>query len=256
MHLMDKLTQILNDYPSDRMEHWFARFVKSHYDTVGQMTIDDLAKACNTSSSSISRLINQIGYENYKAFRHDCEDNVKSIHWMIKQSEGQPHFHLDTHNIGQYLNQIVAPVLTDIDQRDVIKARKIIEHYECIYLVSSMTMNAITQYIQFQCTYSYKNKIVIVVHDYEVLSKLKKEDCVIVFSNLGSIFKNGSHLNRYLLKSSAHKVLITSVGHDNRIELFDETIRIINADHPPVSINHSQIYIHIMFFFMEMVLSR
>lgn len=255
MHLMDKLNQIINESTSDRMEYWFADFVKSHFDQVGEMTIEDLAKSCQTSTSSISRLINQFGYENYKAFRHDCAYNAKALKQHMILSQDVSPLHLTPGNIDHYFNQRLLSFLKAIQKKDIEFVRDVFDYYPKIYLISMVSMNIVTQHIQLSLSYTHREKVIIIVNDYTQLASLSKEDCVIVFSNTGNIFKGENRVGRHLLHCQAYKLLLSAVEDPSLTYLFNHCIPVFKNAAQPQSLANSQIYVHLMFFFIEMVLT-
>lgn len=255
MHLMDKLNQIINESAPDRMEYWFADFVKCHFDQVGEMTIEELAKCCQTSTSSISRLINQLGYENYKIFRHDCTFNAKALKQHSILSQNVQPLHLTPDNIDRYFNQRLLPFLNAVQKKDIEFVRDVFDYYPKIYLVSMVSMNVVTQHIQLSLSYTHREKVIIIVNDYSQLTTLSKDDCVIVFSNTGNIFKGENRVGRYLLHCPAYKLLLSAIEDPSYSHLFNHCIPVFKNAAQPHNLENSQLYVHLMFFFIEMVLT-
>ncbi len=243
MYLLDSLTTMINKSSRDEPRYWFACYVLEHTADVADMNIEVLAKNCNTSAASVSRLVTELGCENYRAFREHCRLFANSYANLREQSVDAGAMRPD--NVRNFMERELLPSLTAIPMEAVCQVADFLEGD--VYLVGMATMRAITTKLQAYIWMNEERKIFLPNQTGE-LRTLQEKDHVIVFSGTGRLFIE-TDLVENLKATRARKMLLTTTKNDNAasMQLFDEIVRI------PAETGSTWLIHHLYSFFIDMV---
>lgn len=134
MYLLDQLQSMMNTGKRDTVEHQFASFVMRHYPEMNVITIQDIAQACHTSLSTISRIVQRMGYESYRDFRLECLDMADATvdpRAVSRYMRSKP---LTPSNARDYLEETLIPLLEQISESDLKKNVRMALSYSAIYV--------------------------------------------------------------------------------------------------------------------------
>ena len=76
MNVLQNLTQLYNQLPSDSTYKDVAGKILTNLEEVSNATIYDAAELTNASRTTLWRLVQKMGYENYSDFRHALKQAV------------------------------------------------------------------------------------------------------------------------------------------------------------------------------------
>lgn len=99
-------------------------FIIESYQSVGMLTVKDLAKAANVGTTTVMRLVDELGYESFIQFRKDIHDaalHSTAFTWLTMEKsfkEGQGSETEPLSHIWQEVNKLLAKTLNShmIDQ--------------------------------------------------------------------------------------------------------------------------------------------
>lgn len=77
-----KLAEIANLSFRDSLDYVIAKEMLQNIDTISDMSIDKIANICCTSTASITRFCQKIGYDSFKELKYNINQN-KSLHKLI-----------------------------------------------------------------------------------------------------------------------------------------------------------------------------
>lgn len=77
MTSLENLIAFYNSAGYDGTIHTVLKHCLLHLSSMENMTIEQLAEVCYTSTSTISRIVRELGYSNYSAFRQDIKSSME-----------------------------------------------------------------------------------------------------------------------------------------------------------------------------------
>lgn len=247
INIMTQLnTLISTSNPSD-ISFIFASYVKGNLKNIESMSIDEIAQVCNTSSSSISRLVSKMGFSSYKVFRKECSETLKMIRANRQNTyESKKQYGLTPNTVDTFFNDYLVPQLKKIKQSDVEKMGQWLSN-DRLYFFGSLDIHFVLEETQVALA-SRPSGSPIVLSDITSISSLKADDHLIVVSVVGNSINTVKAMNT-LKKCKAHKYLLTSsfCPLKNTLELFDDVIQL------DTTILDATINNYLIRFFMEMV---
>ncbi len=238
-------TLISTSNPSD-ISFIFASYVKGNMKNIEKMSIDEIAQVCNTSTSSISRLVSKMGYSSYKDFRKECKEALVNIRSFRNHNVQSAKEHgLTCHSIDSYFNTLLIPLLHKIKQSDVDKMTQWLSNSN-LYFFGSLDIHFILE--ELQATLSARSTgAPIVLTNLGKAQSLKKSQCLIIISMMGNSIQSPKAIEQ-LKKCQAKKYLLTSRPEKINLSLFDDIIQLPFNESGNTSVNN-----YIIRFFLEMV---
>lgn len=222
MYLMDQLVLIGNTHdPSDSMCA-FADYVYHHFDEVADRSIDEVARASALSAPTVSRLIKQLGYPNYRAFRDQVR--VLADQYRVAEQQRKP-FAFTPDNAAETLARDIAPALSAVTDAQLdLFLRYLLPPAGTAYLVGLANMHALAIEIQFALAGFHRNDA-IAPRSFALLENIRPADTLVVFSSSGNIFRS-SDLAQRLRACPASRLLVTTPNLDDggRNLAFHDTI--------------------------------
>lgn len=247
INIMTQLnTLISSSNPSD-ISFIFASYVKGNLKNIESMSIDEIAQICNTSSSSISRLVSKMGFSSYKAFRKECTETLKLIRSNRSSNvTSAKQYGLSINTIDSFFDEYLIPQLKKIKQENIDKMFQWFGN-DHLYLFGSLDIHFVLEEIQVALA-ARPTGAPIVLSDVSTISSLKKDDVLIVVSVVGNSI-NTEKAKTTLKKCKAKKYLLTTslCQSDELIGLFDDSIQL------ETTIRNTTINNYLIRFFIEMV---
>lgn len=231
--------------PSD-ISFIFASYVKGNMKNIEKMSIDEIAQVCNTSTSSISRLVSKMGFRTYKDFRKECKEALEGMRsYRSINARSAKEYGLTCHSIDSFFNNLLIPLLHKIKQSDVDKMSKWLLNSN-LYFFGTLDIHFILE--ELQATLSGRpTGAPIVLTDLGKAQSLKKNQCLIVISVLGNSIQSPRAIEQ-LKKCQAKKYLVTSRPEKIDLSLFDDMIQLPYNETGNTTINN-----YVIRFFLEMV---
>lgn len=222
--LMNALIGIINSGAENETDTVIATYLLSHFNSLNELTIYDIADACFTTRQSVRRFCQRVGLDNFRSFKKEqlameyYGDYHPVENYSAQLARDVSHMTYDVGNVSSsYLNRFCE----QIHMADRI-----------VFLVSDIYSAAC---LEFQKQLILYGKMVrIVSNNFQhnaVLNSLTKRDLVITVSISG---RWARELFELIETTEAWRVLITAMHDDDLIEEFDDVYPVSAENKPPV----------------------
>ncbi|MCI8293687.1 MAG: MurR/RpiR family transcriptional regulator [Hespellia sp.] len=74
-----KLIAIINHYPPTAPEYYLALNILKNFESIPQISIEEMAELCFTSTATLSRFCKNLGFKNYNMLRHTIEGEMHAF---------------------------------------------------------------------------------------------------------------------------------------------------------------------------------
>lgn len=193
-----------------------------------EMTINQLAKMCYTSVSSISRFASNIGYDNFNQMKNDYL-GIKYEEFKDLKIDNS---HLNRMSINAYKKEIIQG-LENLDHLEplVKKLAEIIMSHESIYILSTHIPSNIMSILHRGLLAMGKHVNFLVDRHIQIdaTKNATKNDLFILVSLDGSYAMDRDVMIPFI-NSDAKKLLITQNKHMKFSREFDDVIQLGNVD--------------------------
>lgn len=225
---ISELLRIVNNSTKRDSNYDIALAMIENYKEIPKLTIHELANVCFVSSSSISRFIRYIGYENFTEFRQSCSnpmgiDTDYSKETISASKEDiQPIFRRYTENIKENLDYTLD--ILDFDQLDRIC--KMIYESETLALFGLEFAMIIGQH--FQTKLASLNKLVSlgISNDsqMEIAKSLDRNSVVIITSLEAGYFYRCQDVLEVLEQKDVQIIAISMSNNSKLLKNVDELL--------------------------------
>lgn len=217
------------------IEQQIAEYLINSDDSIGKMTLDELANHINVSKSSIFQFIKKLGFEGYQDFKMSVVKNISEIR--------NDNFLSNYHDINQkdttydiamkVLNSNVQALLDlrySISQEQLDHILEIINKSTTLHFfgLGGSSVVAYDSYHKFMRSKHHVNYI----QDYHMqlsyTTKMGKNDCVFIFSHSG-MTRESNILAEEVKRNNAKLIVLSGINQSNLAQLADETV-IITTD--------------------------
>lgn len=229
MHfIINRLINFLNMTTTTDINYTIARYMLTHIDHIGNLTIYDIADACYVSTASVSRFAKKIGYNSYAVLKDDCMSYVS----MKDSVRFKPDMTLGLENYVEGIHQSLTTLSKIVDHEKVQTLVQYIKDYKRIGIVGiqfslSIAMQMQTLLVPYG---KYVETPLNVELQLERMKSYGKDDLIIIFSAYGR------YLNAYLnelfqIKKNGPKIVFITHSKVVDVESFaDLTIDSGNMD--------------------------
>src|SRR5690625_3768696 len=149
---LQNLIDIRSDLPKKQKQ--LCDYMIEHYQTVGVLTLSELAEQANVGTTTAMRLINNLGYESYLDIKKDILDasiqTTPSAWWHLQESfktnKQKDHTLVEVFNEAKsILEQTVTPsLITNFD-----KVRQLILNSNRVHILGVRTNKALANYFGY-----------------------------------------------------------------------------------------------------------
>lgn len=218
------------------IEQQIAEYLINSDDTIGKMTLDELATHINVSKSSIFQFIKKLGFEGYQDFKMSVVRNISEIR--------NDNFLSNYHDIDQQdttydiamkvLNSNVQALLDlrySISQEQLDHILEIINKSTTLHFfgLGGSSVVAYDSYHKFMRSKHHVNYI----QDYHMqlsyTTKMGKNDCVFIFSHSG-MTRESNILAEEVKRNKAKLIVLSGINQSNLAQLADETVIITTEE--------------------------
>lgn len=226
--VLSLLLRYINNIQKKDNNYDIAKAMLSHYQEIPKLTIHEMADACYVSSSSISRFVRLLGYENYVYFKEACNETIGiDVDYSFEISKAtkkdiQPIFERYTHSIKDNLEYILGHL--DYDQMDRI----------CQMIFQSPDIGffglefATLLGHHFQIKMAELNKVVTIGNTHQeqkdIAESIKENSVVIVASLEGGYFYHNDDILRLLKNKNVKVIALTMNNHSIIQRTADEIV--------------------------------
>lgn len=212
MYLMDQLVLVGNTTAPGDSLHAFADYVYHHFDSIKDLSIDELAHACALSAPTVSRLVSRLGFESYRSFREQCAALTQRYG---ESHDGYDHFLLTPGNAVETFSHTIAPALSRVtDEQIELFLRYLLPKEACSYVIGLANMHAVAEGIQYAVA-GFRSHDILAPGNFRAVLNAHPEDTVIVLSTTGNAFLSTS-LGELLRGCRARRLLVTTNNFDYR----------------------------------------
>lgn len=226
--IMSQLLSIVNYGDSKEVNEDIARTILQNYNKIPDLTIFDLADLCFVSSSSITRFIRTIGYNNYKEFKNEIShtlkidvDYSKKVN-MASAEDLQPIYRRYTENVIENIQY----TFDNIDYRQLNRVCEMLYQAKEIALFGLEYANYVG--IHFQNKMASLNRFIqLGVSDekqLELAKKLAPNSLVFIISLEGSFFYRNNEIIGILTDKNCKIVAISMLTSGKFIDMCDEVL--------------------------------
>lgn len=226
--IMSQLLSIVNYGDSKEVNEDIARTILQNYNKIPDLTIFDLADLCFVSSSSITRFIRTMGYNNYKEFKNEIShtlkidvDYSKKVN-MASAEDLQPIYRRYTENVIENIQY----TFDNIDYRQLNRVCEMIYQAKEIALFGLEYANYVG--IHFQNKMASLNRFIqLGVSDekqLELAKKLAPNSLVFIISLEGSFFYRNNEIIDILTNKNCKIIAISMLTSGKFIDMCDEVL--------------------------------
>lgn len=218
------------------IEQQIADYLIYSDDSIGKMTLDELAVHINVSKSSIFQFIKKLGFDGYQDFKMSVVKNISEI----RSDNFLSHYHdIDkkdtTYDIAMKVLHSNVQALLDlrysITEAQLDHILKLIHKSTTLHFfgLGGSSVVAHDSYHKFMRTKYHVNYI----QDYHMqlsyTTKMGKNDCVFIFSHSG-MTRESNILAEEVKRNNAKLIVLSGINQSNLAQLADETIIITTEE--------------------------
>lgn len=245
--LLNRLLVMLNDSDLETTEYHIAFTLLMNFYSLHHMTINEVAKICNVSKSTISKFIRDIDFEDYASFRaaSTFKENKQGFKLNYNQNIAE---YIERDGMNSYLDIIHKDIeelkrTLDLDKIEEL-AKMLIEYKKVASFGLLFSENAA---LDLQTKLAYSGKFIITnlndVKQDKFIREAKEDTLIIIFSNSGGYMKKYQlsefQLEKIFSDIKAKIVLITS---NKEMEKFSKVDLCIYFNHASSVQTHSFIF--------------
>lgn len=206
--LTNKLNDILNTTDTKDIAHIICKFMKDHIEELPSLSIDEMAAGCYVSKSMISKFIKQLGYENYKEFKYDCEIRIDAFHherpFLLFQGRYEQQLLQGVANMSECLQQ----AFKEIDYSSFYELVDDILHCDCLIALGHGSSKLHCELLQYYLDY-LKIPVMVADVDMERVHPMEENTLLILISAGGRLFEYNHRLLKRVLALKQKKWLLT-----------------------------------------------
>ncbi len=225
--LINRLLILLNETSANSTYYYIALTILKHFPKMRSAGINEIAKLCVVSKSTISKFIREIGYRDYADFRNalEFEDNrYRARRSFVHDVIG----YLEDHSFEEYAQLLAADLTANaLDEKGLDRLAQDLVDYENVVAVGLMFSG--TAGVDLQTKLGRVGKFIRTnlndLKQYQCICNADEHTLVIVFSESGSFMDRCEMIDRETGKSifeltKAKLVMITAnerMAQDRRL---------------------------------------
>lgn len=194
--LLVRLIDVLNEYSEDSTFYSIAYMMLLNFDNLQDLSIQDVAKMCHVSKSTISKFVRSLDFEDYSDFKAEAyfkENRFNSDYNYVANIQS----YIALHGADMYIEKIIQDVemIKNIDINVIEKIALMIHKYPKVIAFGTLFSQLGALDLQYKLAYNHKfiRSYVNDVKQDEYLKNNSEEEVVIIYSN------SGNYLNKYQL---------------------------------------------------------
>lgn len=216
--LLLRLLILLNDKDVDSTDYFIAKTLLMNYHSLSEMSINEVAKMCFVSKSTISKFIRTINFENYADFREAAIFKENRYGFSLNYNQNIMNF-VEGNNFDTYFDIVkndIDDLKKNIPIKEIQKLANLLNNYKNIAAFGLLFSEFAA--LDLQGKLAYNGKFISTNLDdvkQDVFIKNSKEDTLIIlYSNSGLYFEKYQMadylINKNFANTKAKIVLITS----------------------------------------------
>lgn len=227
MHLQN----ILDSSVENDSDHMIAAYILQHISEMKNITIQDMARECYTSTSTISRFVKEIGFRSLTELKDVCTGFEYASFELVHDSLRYLNFNGndDEKTLNNYVDMLCTSLQNfsnTIDFEAIDRLNRRIHDSKDVVVFGMHLPGSFAKYFQYMMMTIGK-----FIECYELEDEhLKKSEIiaenalVVIFSMEGNYLNANKQVLANLKKRKAHLVLVTQNPVNKFINLFDEVI--------------------------------
>ena len=238
-----KLAEIANLSFRDSLDYIIAKEMLQHIDKIPNMSIDVIADICTTSTASITRFCQKIGYDSFKELKYNITQNEFFHHMIDVQNKNDISVNKAILNTKVKFDYMINHSLLLIEQSMIeILIQKIIDNNRIAIFCASHELSAVVLFQALLKNYHKKVDIILCNTDVQKMDYvLENVDFILFLTYGGRWMKRSYQLIQKILSSSIENCVICLDDKEIKSYVFDMKIKF---DLPPeIEDNHFEFFI-------------
>lgn len=229
--VLSLLLRYINNVKKKDNNYDIAQAMLNNYNDICKLTIHELAEKCYVSSSSISRFIRLMGYENYTSFKDACSDSIGiNVDYSLELSKAtkkdiKPIYQRYTDNVKSNLDFI----FETIDYLQLERICQMIYNTKDVAFFGLEFATLLGQH--FQIKMAELNKLVKIGNTFneqkEIAESFEEGGVVIIASLEGGYFYHNDEILK-ILKNRKVKIVALTMNTNSMIVRQTDEIVIIS----------------------------
>lgn len=238
-----KLAEIANLSFRDSLDYIIAKEMLQHIDKIPNMSIDVIADICTTSTASITRFCQKIGYDSFKELKYNITQNEFYHRVTDQQKKNDISVSKAVLNTKVKFDYMINHSLLLIEQSMIESLiQKIIDNNRIAIFCASHELSAVVLFQALLKNYHKKVDIILCNTDVQKMDYvLENVDFILFLTYGGRWMKRSYQLIYRILNSSIENCVVCLDDKDIRNYQFDMKIRFDLS--PEIQENHFEFFI-------------
>lgn len=225
--LYNRLLIMINEENQNSTYYHIAMIMLKNIETLGTIRIDELARICNVSKSTISKFIRVLGYEDYNEFKYAAsfQDNKYNYSFNYVANVMQ---YMEQNSIDSFLEIVhndISETLKNLNWKNIDRLVEDIYHFKNVATFGLMFSETAAMDLQVKLGYN-KKFIVTNINDIkqeEYIANAKEDTLIIIFSDSGEYINQYKKIDDFTKKNifSLTKAKIVVITSNSEIERDD-----------------------------------
>lgn len=207
--LISKLLMILNSDAKESLNYTIAKYILDHILEVKDMPVNQLAEACHSSSNSIRRFCNALGYDSYTRLKEALVSSMRTRSAQIEER-----FSLyDPDEMYRHLEVIVPQKDLNELKEEVSRAARMVHGFETVAFCGAnyplmLTLNFQEDLIMFGKKVNVHTFTSNTIHE----AQLNEQELLFVITLTGRLLSLNPANKNILSRHSSHIILVSQLG--------------------------------------------
>lgn len=222
-----KLAEIANFSFRDSLDYVIAKEMLQYIDSLSEMSIDKIADICCTSTASITRFCQKVGYDSFKELKYNITQNTNLVDLVTKKNENSININRAILNTKIKFDYIISYSLLAIEKSSInIVIENIILSNKIVIFCAAHEVSAVVLFQALLKKYHKKVDIILCNTDITKIDYvLEKADYIIFLTYSGRWMRRSKGLVDKILNSSIKNCLICLTDEYIKYTDFDLVIK-------------------------------
>lgn len=200
--LLVRLIDILNEYSENSTFYNIAYAMLLNFDQLQNLSIQDVAKMCHVSKSTISKFVRVLNFEDYSEFKAEAFFKENRFNTNYNYAANIQSF-IAKQGTDKYIDKIIQDLemIKELDLDIVAQIAKMIYKYPKVIAFGTLFSQLGALDLQYKLIYNHKfiRSYVNDIKQDDYLKNNHEEELVIIYSN------SGNYINKYQLSEFNEK---------------------------------------------------
>lgn len=200
-----KLAEVANFSFRNSLEYIIAKEMLQNIEELSSMSIDTIASICCTSTASITRFCQKLGYDSFKELKYNVNQNIQLIEMIHNQNEKSIDMDKAILNTKAKFDYLIRYSLSLINKSEINELiRKIINHNHIAIFCASHELSAVVLFQVLLKQYHKKVDIILCNTDIDKMDYVLENVDFVLFLTYGGRWMRRS-------RNLVDKIVATSI---------------------------------------------